>query len=407
MIRGSTGSGATGRSATKAILLCFLITVLEGYDIQAFGVAAPRLVAELGLDPGQQGIVASIVMIGLVAGALIGGWLGDRIGRRPTLVGSVLVFGLGSIWTGLIHDYSPLLIARLITGIGFGGALPILIAVAAEVSSPERRVLTTSFMFCGMPLGGAGVSLAAGMFDGAETWRAIFLFGGVMPVMLAFGIAIVLPETLRVRAGAPVTALQALFGGGRAAATLLLWTVNFLTLVTLYLLLNWLPSLVVASGHSPATGATASLFFNLLGAVGALAFGWLADRYGVRASLPLGYAALAAALLMLAGTNDAARIVAFAALCGFFTMGAQYTLYSMPTALYPAAARGTGAGASVAVGRLGSIIGPLFAGIARQAGASPADVLRMLVPTTILAGGAVLVLGFVVARLREASEVSS
>jgi AAHS family 3-hydroxyphenylpropionic acid transporter len=384
--------------ATAVILLCFMIAVLEGYDIQAFGVAAPFLVAELGLDPGQQGLVASIVMAGLIIGAFLGGAISDRIGRRPVLVGAVLIFGAGSVWTGLTESYSALLSARAVTGLGFGGALPLLIAVAAEVSPRERRALTTSFMFCGMPLGGAGVALFAGLSAGPDDWRWIFILGGVLPLLLAFAIFFVLPETLPTKAegeehsGGRNNALDALFGGRRAVATILLWSVNFFTLVTLYLMLNWLPSLVVASGQSPAAGATAALSFNLVGVAGSLAFGWLADRYGIRGPLPFGYAALAVALLILAGSTSVEAIVLLSAACGFFTLGLQYALYSIPPAIYPTSARGIGAGAAVAVGRLGSIAGPMLAGVVRQAGATPADVIVMLVPVAIIAGVAALLL---------------
>jgi len=98
--------------AAAVVLLCFFIAVLEGYDIQAFGVAAPSLVADLGLDPGQQGFAAGIAMLGLIAGAFIGGAIADRIGRRPVLVAAVLIFGAGSVWTGLTDSYRALLAAH-------------------------------------------------------------------------------------------------------------------------------------------------------------------------------------------------------------------------------------------------------------------------------------------------------
>jgi MFS transporter, AAHS family, 3-hydroxyphenylpropionic acid transporter len=380
------------RKPAAIVLLCFLIAVLEGYDIQAFGVAAPLLVAELGLDAGQQGFAAGIAMVGLVAGAFIGGLGADRLGRRPVLAASVLIFGAGSVWTGLTGGYEALLAARAVTGLGFGGALPLLIAVAAEVSPAGRRALTTSFMFCGMPIGGAVVSLLAGLSSGDDAWRWIFIVGGVLPLLLVLAILRVLPETRPAQSGERENAIQALFGGGKALATLLLWSVNFLTLLTLYLMLNWLPSLVVATGQSPATGATAALFFNLVGAAGALTFGWMADRFGIRGPLPLGYAALAVAMLALAGSGSVGAILLSAAACGFFTLGTQYALYSLPPAIYHAGARGIGAGASVAVGRLGSIVGPMLAGMARQAGASPSLVLRMIVPVVVIAGAAALLL---------------
>ena len=64
------------------VAICFAIAALEGYDIQAFGVSAPHLAPELGLDAGQMGWAGSAAMIGLVIGALTGGWFADRVGRR-------------------------------------------------------------------------------------------------------------------------------------------------------------------------------------------------------------------------------------------------------------------------------------------------------------------------------------
>ena len=134
LFRSSLGAAGAG----LVVFVCFLIAAIEGYDIQAFGVAAPKMVPELGLDPGQQGWAGSAAMMGLVLGALVGGWLADRHGRKPVLLGSVAAFGLFSLLTAMAHSYEALLWARFATGLGFGGAMPNLIAVAVEISKPEQ-----------------------------------------------------------------------------------------------------------------------------------------------------------------------------------------------------------------------------------------------------------------------------
>jgi len=271
-------------SRSTTIALCFLIAALEGFDIQAFGVAAPRLVMELGLAASQQGWAASSAMIGLVAGASAGGVLSDRWGRKPTLVIAVLLFGLFSVATAFLHNYPVLICVRIATGLGLGAALPNLIAIATEISVPSRRTLTVTAMFCGMPAGGAIVALLARVAGANLDWHNLFLIGGVLPIILAPVLLLFLPETRVKDFKTPVSALAgALFGGARAtASTLLLWVVFFMTLIVLYLLLNWLPTLVVAKGLSNSDGATASLVLNAAGAIGAIALGLLVDRFKFR-----------------------------------------------------------------------------------------------------------------------------
>lgn len=379
----------------------FAVAALEGYDIQAFGVAAPHLAPELGLGPAQLGWAASAAMAGLVLGAFAGGWAADRTGRKPVLIVSVLAFALFSLATAFAPDQGLLLAARFLTGLGFGGAMPNLIALAVEISPPGRRAATTSAMFCGMPAGGAAVALFARYAGPGLDWRSIFVVGGVLPLLIVPAIAFLMPETRPDHApGADRRLLRALFAEGRAAPTLLLWAVNILTLIVLYLMLNWLPTLVVAKGLTAADGATASLAFNLVGVVGALVLGLVVDRVGVRWSLAAAYLALAAAMAALDAASGLAPILVFSAAAGFLVLGAQYALYALAPRLYGPQVRAAGAGAAVGIGRFGSIIGPLLAGELRQAGWTAGQVLGALAPVALAAAGAILALT-VLARLSD------
>lgn len=383
-------------NARLVIGICFLIAALEGYDIQAFGVAAPHFAPQMGLSPAQVGNAAAIAMVGLVMGAFAGGWAADRWGRKPVLLASVLVFGVFSIATAYAGGLNPLLAARFATGLGFGGALPNLIAIAAEISTPRRRALVTGAMMCGMPSGGVCVALLARLVGEGLDWRTLFLIGGALPLLVVPLIALKLPETRPAEmVKAPAGLAHVLFAGGRAAPTVLLWTSSLLTLVVMYLLLNWLPSLVVAKGYLPAEGASASLAFNLLGAIGAILVGLAADRAGVRWTMLAAYVGLGLALWGLGGSASLAAILALSGAVGFTVMGAQYVLYSIAPALYPQSARAAGAGAVVGIGRFGAIIGPLLAGDLRQAGWTADQVLGVLVPVALAAGAAILALTFV------------
>jgi AAHS family 3-hydroxyphenylpropionic acid transporter len=338
-------------------------------------------------------------MLGLVIGAFAGGWAADRAGRRPVLLVSVLLFGVFSLATAFAPTYELLLAARLLTGLGFGGAMPNLIAIAQEISPPGRRAATTSGMFCGMPAGGAAVSLLARFAGEGLDWRAIFVIGGVAPLLIAPAILFLLPETRPVHApDSDRRLLRALFAEGRAIPTLVLWAVNILTLVVLYLMLNWLPTLVVAKGLTAADGASASLVFNLVGVMGALLLGLAVDRLGFRWPLAAAYGLLAAAMFALDAAVGAGPILVLSAAAGFMVLGAQYALYALAPRLYGPQVRAAGAGAAVGVGRFGSIIGPLLAGELRQVGWTAGEVLGLLAPVALAAGAGVVALTFL-ARL--------
>jgi AAHS family 3-hydroxyphenylpropionic acid transporter len=383
------------RAAGLVIALCFAVAIPEGYDLQAIGVAAPRMIPALHLAKAQTGWVFSASLFGLIVGAMIGGWLADRVGRKPVLVGSVTAFGIFSLGTILARDFDSLFLWRLTTGLGLGGAMPNLIAMAREVSSPGRRAVTSSMMFAAMPVGGAGAALYARY--GAHGWGDIFVIGGVIPLFLAALVAWRLPETRRPRMESDAATLDrntlaALFGGDRASATLALWLAFVLTNIVVYLLLNWLPTLAAAKGLGPMSALFTSVGFNFGGIAGALLLALAVDRMGPRWPMAAGYGGLVAVMLALAYAHGFALIVALSAASGFLVLGVQYVLYGMTPIYYAAETRGATAGAAVGVGRVGSILGPLVGGGLLSAGASASGVALAMAPVALGAGMVVLLL---------------
>ncbi|WP_437321750.1 MFS transporter [Sorangium sp. So ce385] len=371
--------------------LCFLIALLEGFDIQAIGVAAPLLIPALGLTPGQAGVVFGAGMAGLVCGALAGGWMADRMGRKPLLMTAVGVFGLFTLATLVAGGPLSLGLFRFFAGVGMGAAMPSLVAVALEIAPPDRRTRTTTLMFSGMPVGGALAALFAAGLMGRFGWHSIFLAGGVLPLLLLPVMAWLMPDSRAAAAGGaqrPGSA-QALFGDGRLLVTLLAWFTFGMTLLVLYLLLNWLPSLVAAKGLGGSGGAGAAFGFNVGSVVGCWAIGVLVDRLGPRLPIIAAYPALGLSLFGLAMADTLLPVIALAGLAGFFLLGAQYSLYGVIPLYYPAPARGLATGASIAAGRLGSIGGPLVAGHLLGQGWGPAGVAMAMVPVVLSAGMAV------------------
>jgi AAHS family 3-hydroxyphenylpropionic acid transporter len=287
-------------------------------------------------------------------------------------------------------------------GLGFGAALPNLVAVAAEVSTPQRRALTASMVFCGMPVGGGTSALTTQIAPEGSDWRFLFYVGGVLPLILAPILMMFLKETLHKGQAATQTSRKStfviLFGEGRAGATALLWLTFFPTLLILYLILNWLPTIVVANGLDRAIAPQASLAFNFASVAGALILGSVVDRFGSRWPLVLSYAALIGSLVMLSNAHDLNSVLVWSAAAGFTLLGANYALYGVTASYYPQSIRGTGSGASVAVGRFGSIFGPLLAGWLLGSGMAASAVVGYLAPIAAIAGIAVFALSFFAAN---------
>src|ERR1700722_8297181 len=391
----SKGS-ATGK---RTLWLCTAAALLEGFDNQTMGVAAPRLIAEFHLTAAQSGIIFSSATIGLFFGALIGGRGADHRGRKRALTVSLLLFGVCSLLTAAASTIEWLFAARLLTGIGLGGAMPNFISLASESTHAERRVSSVTLVMAGMPFGGALAGLMALGAQWGWGWRSIFIAGGLMPILLSILTGFLLQErrapassqTMVASRVEPVPA--ALFGSGRGWTTVLLWASFFFTQLVLLLMLNWLPSLIVGLGYTRTQASWASICFNLSGSAGAAVLGLLHAGTRRRLWVVVTYVGMATALAAVASVGTNFPLIAIACSgAGMFIVGAQLTLFSLAPPYYHGGIRGTGVGAAVAAGRLGSIVGPLFAGGLLAGGGGSAAVLMAIVPFVAVGGGAAFAL---------------
>ncbi|RQS31583.1 3-(3-hydroxy-phenyl)propionate transporter MhpT [Burkholderia sp. Bp8992] len=377
--------------------LCFAIALLEGLDLQSVGVAAPRMAHEFGLTVSQMGLAFSAGTFGLLPGAMLGGWLADRVGRKRVLIASVCLFGLLSIATAQVSTFAMLVVVRALTGLGLGGAMPNLIALSSEAVDARSRSSAVAVMYCGIPFGGMIASLIGVLLAGDTEWRHIFYVGGVGPLLLAPLLLVLLPES---RAFLDVSASGAarpgvahtLFGGARTGTTLALWLSYFCTLIVLYFLLNWLPSLMAAKGLARSQAGIVQIFFNIGSGLGVLGIGMSMDRMKPSRVVVGMYAGIVLSLAALAVAPGLAWLSVAAFAAGMFVVGGQSVLYALAAMYYPTAMRGTGVGSAVAVGRLGSVVGPLAAATLLAAGRSAPMVIGASIPVTLVAAVAALVL---------------
>lgn len=384
-----------GAFQLKLLLTCAAVLFLDGFDTQAIGYVAPALARDLGLGRAALGPVFSAALFGLMIGALSFGPLADRIGRKRIIIFSTLAFGLGALATAFVEDIHTLLAVRFLTGLGLGGAMPNAIAMTSEFNSRHRRSTMVMIMFCGFSVGAAlGGFLAAALIPHFG-WRSVFVAGGAAPLLLVPVLAQKLPESVRFlaltgRANERVAELLArinpkaalapaalfvvdepalagipvkhLFEGGRALPTLLLWIVFFMSLLDLYLLSNWLPTVLNDLGATVSAAATVGSMLQVGGVAGTLALGSVIDRFSFRA-LALVYFVAVFAVGAIGALGYSIILVAVAIFAaGFCIVGGQIAANALAAAFYPTSIRATGVGWALGVGRVGSIVGPLIAG---------------------------------------------
>lgn len=412
------------RGQVVLLALCAAVLFADGFDTQAIGYVAPAIGQAWHLPRGALGPVFSASLFGLMLGALLLGPVADRVGRKRIIIGSTVAFGLCTLLTVLATGTASLMAIRFVTGFGLGGAMPNAVALTAEFSPHRRRATMVMTMFAGFSVGAAVGGLIAAALIPLGGWQSVFLVGGAAPLLLAPWLAFSLPESARflLATGAPAERVQrslqtvfprqavparfapgleeragnplpVLFTEGRGTATVLLWVVFFASLLDLYFLSNWLPSVLAELGATVSLAAVIGAMLQVGGLVGVASLGMLVDRFSFRA-LAVTYAAAAVAVAAIgqSGHSVAAVTVAIFA-AGFCIVGGQTAANALAAGLYPTGARATGVGWALGVGRVGSIAGPLIGGalLALRWGPEPLFLLAALPP--LLAAGAAVALG--------------
>lgn len=376
----------------RVLILCSLVILLEGFDIQAAGVSAPKLTQAFNLLSLGKGIFLGSSSVGIFLSAVLGGFLADKLGRRPVVISGVAIFGLFSLSTLLADGLGTLIAARFMTGLGLGAAMPAVIAYASDHSPEDMKKRAVGYIYCTIPIGGllSGVVMQAGIFG--TDWRPVYLVGGVAPLIVA-PLLFLLPKSLPKAkknlesSSSNLNILSGLLGKGQFSTTIFLWTATFGTLLVMYLLLGWMPSLLVTMGLTQAQAQYVQMLYNVGSSMGAATGGYLLDRKLLYSTPGTAYVALAAFLSIfgfLALDFNTALIAAFGV--GAMVTVAQATLYAFAPLCYHSSIRNTGVGAAVAAGRLGTIAGPLLAGSLLGAGETAADVLTVLIPITLISG---------------------
>lgn len=417
------------------LLLGFLIIGADGFDVASVGYVAPLLIKQWALHPSELAPVFGAGLLGLCIGSFLFGPMADRIGRKRVILISMLVFGLCSLACAAAPSLRWLVLLRFATGMGLGGALPTMITLATEFAPERNRSLLVTLMLTGFSLGLALGGLVAARLIPDFGWKGVFVFGGIFPLCLLPVALVWLPESLKFMTGKPRFAAEAQhvlrrMAGGDAAAyerlaqqfgaadmgrqpgapattpigilfdrhyrigTLLLWLTFFCTLWVYYQLASWLPTVITQSGIDVSRAAIVSMMLPLGGAAGALLNAFLMDRLNPFVVLTGSYliATLCIGLIGLSIHEPVwVYVTTFAA--GFGLIGAQTGINVLASTFYTTAARATGVSWSLAVGRIGSILGAVSGGFLLASVPSVGTAFIIFALPNVLAGMAMLVCG--------------
>jgi MFS family permease len=381
----------SGRLA--AVALAVLISALDGYDVLSVTFAAPAIAQDWKIGREALGVLLSSGLMGMAAGSLLLAPVADFIGRRRLVLFCLAIMGVGMLLSSRAASLGELAGWRVLTGVGIGACVALIVSIASEFSNARRRAFALSAVAMGYPAGGVLGGLLAAWLLGVATWHAVFFAGFVVALLLLPAVALWLPESpsfllargrasalprinrVLKRCGQPAidalpptrarapSGYAAVFSGARVANTLRVMLVNLLLAFSSYYVLSWMPQLVADLGFAPSTASLVSSSANLAGIAGGLLLGAFAQRLGpklltVAAIIGLGFAtAYFGYAPPILGVQ-----VASAAACGFFMFSSAAGMYGVVARAFPDDARASGSGFIFGVGRIGSAIAPMLAG---------------------------------------------
>jgi AAHS family 4-hydroxybenzoate transporter-like MFS transporter len=411
-----------GRFHIQVLVLGGLCCFASGFFTVALGFIAPVAAGALNLGPGALAPAFAMMGGGSIIGSFICTPLADRFGRKPVILGGMLIAVPFIFLIGSARSLTTIMIGQFFAGFGLMGSVPIVLAHAGEFMPKHARVTLTMLVWVGFNLGSIVTGVVAAHIAASGDWHMLFLINGAIALAIVPLGALLMPESLeflaethvrnarivrilrRLDATVPIPLnatfvlaekeehgfpVSLLFHEGRARLTSLLWIMFFANMIALIFINSWLATLLVDMGIAKSVAIMIAALTNAGGIFGGIAVAELCDHHDdhrfhvLAAAYVLGGVCIAA--IGYSGNHAAAALVA-AFLAGFFVMGTQNTANAVAATIYPTAIRSSGAGWAIGMGNIAQILSPLLGGFLLGLKWPAASVLATVaLPTTIAA----------------------
>ncbi|MDO4434449.1 MAG: aromatic acid/H+ symport family MFS transporter [Alysiella sp.] len=404
------------------VFLCFLIVVMDGFDVVIMGFVGPALKEAWQWSNSDLAPVLSAALAGLTFGALTAGPLGDKFGRRKVLIASVFIFGLFTLLVALAGSKTEFIVYRFIAGFAMGGIMPMVATLVKEYSPARRASLLVTIVFAGFTVGAAGGGFLAAWMVPTFGWQSVFYLGGILPIITAGIMIAAMPESLtymvhkrgnqtqirqiveRCAPGSTQTdsifvvpaeatgsistenPIKIALNNHYRLGSFMLWISYFMHLFLVYLLGSWMPTMIKESGMTTSQAAIISAMFQLGGPLGSVTLGWFMDRFEQHRVIQTAYAIGAVFLVIMSnigGEYVLMCIVAFIIGAGF--NGGGTAMNALSTNFFPLPARATGNSWMHGIGRTGAFISAFAGAWMLNAGWKFADVaLALTIPAGLI-----------------------
>jgi len=401
VIKAALNKGISGFQ-WRVIILCFIIALFDGFDTQAVAFTAPALLEHFGLEAGALAPILTAGIVGMTVGAMLLGILGDKLGRRKTLLFCVAVFSISTLLTAFVSNVDQILILRVIAGLGMGGATPVLLALAAEYSPQKYKGTVTTCVLLALPAGAMIGGLLAAKILPIWGWQGIYIIGGAWPLVFLAALYFMLPESLEylaqqkgVETKQKIAAIlerinaekadisdqdladlspartekmhfSLLFQNGLAKTTAGVWGVYFFNWIAWFMLLSWLPTILKQAGLAPEQAPYASVTVNAAFILFALPLAYYLPKLNTAKILSFMLIVGLGVVLGLGSLIHSQQwmyIFILIALAGFGIGGQQLALNYLVVQSYPSQIRATATGWAIGMGRFGAIIGSAIGGV--------------------------------------------
>jgi AAHS family 4-hydroxybenzoate transporter-like MFS transporter len=419
------------------VVISWLITVFDGFDQMTISYTAPYMKDQLHLSKMMLGHVFSAGTFGMMIGGFVFSYLGDRLGRRPTIIAAAVTFGVLTIATAFVTDYSQLLVLRFFDGFAIGGMLPLAWSLNIEYVPQRMRSTVVTLVMLGYSIGTSVAAPITNILAPKYGWPSVYLAGGGGTLVCAFLLWLLLPESIRFLAAKGVrpdvvaktlnrmsSELKAkaedvfitsdellvrtnfnpkqLFTGWLKWLTIFIWLGYTMSSLAIYFNANWGPSVLEEMHFPRALSANVIALGTILGAGMGLILMRFTDRIGpfMVALYPL----MAIPVLLYIGLGDPPRDALLPLLIIGPTLisGGHFGILSICGVFYPTVIRANGAGWATSIAKVGAVVGPLIGGYVLSTHMPPIRVFALVAVCPMILAACAIGIGLVVRKDRKA-----